>query len=163
MNGEVDVLRQAKDALEAELGKSTETLEILISEQEQLDRVFAESVAAQKLRVAGYPRIEPKTGENAEQMEFTAIFEAGKSPITLSAADSWAAAACVARRRSAGSSAASGCPGLMMVPGSTHRDWRPNDLSTNGRILDRLQARAGERVLISVHIFYLSYWRRPCP
>ncbi len=42
---------------------------------EQLDRVFAESVAAQKLRVAGYPRIEPKTGENAEQMEFTAIFE----------------------------------------------------------------------------------------
>ncbi len=34
LNGEVDVLRQAKDALEAELGKSTETLEILISEQE---------------------------------------------------------------------------------------------------------------------------------
>lgn len=42
---------------------------------EQLDRVFADTVAAQKLRVAGYPRIEPKTGDNAEQMEFTAIFE----------------------------------------------------------------------------------------
>ncbi|MCK6390346.1 MAG: hydrogenase maturation protease [Azonexus sp.] len=35
LNGEIDVLRQAKDALEAELGKSTETLEILISEQER--------------------------------------------------------------------------------------------------------------------------------
>ncbi|MCK6391857.1 MAG: trigger factor, partial [Azonexus sp.] len=42
---------------------------------EQLDRLFADTVAAQKLRVAGYPRIEPKTGDNAEQMEFTAIFE----------------------------------------------------------------------------------------
>lgn len=42
---------------------------------EQLDRVFAESVSAQNLRVAGYPRIEPKTGENPSHMEFSAIFE----------------------------------------------------------------------------------------
>jgi len=42
---------------------------------EQLDRVFADTVSEQKLRVAGYPRIEPKTGENATHMEFSAIFE----------------------------------------------------------------------------------------
>lgn len=42
---------------------------------EQLDRVFGESVAAQKMRVAGYPRIEPKTSESTSQLEFTAIFE----------------------------------------------------------------------------------------
>lgn len=42
---------------------------------EQLDRVFADTVSEQKLRVAGYPRIEPKTGENATHMEFSAVFE----------------------------------------------------------------------------------------
>lgn len=42
---------------------------------EQLDRVFGETVTAQKLRVAGYPRIEPKTTESTTHIEFTAIFE----------------------------------------------------------------------------------------
>lgn len=42
---------------------------------EQLDRAFGEAVTAQKLHVAGYPRLEPKAGESTTHMEFTAIFE----------------------------------------------------------------------------------------
>ena len=42
---------------------------------EELDRVFGETVTAQKIRVAGYPRIEPKTTESTTHLEFTAIFE----------------------------------------------------------------------------------------
>jgi len=42
---------------------------------EQLDRIFADTVNAQKLRVAGYPRIEPKTSEDDSQMLFAATFE----------------------------------------------------------------------------------------
>ena len=42
---------------------------------EELDRVFGEAVVAQKLRVAGYPRIEPKTSESTTHLEFSAIFE----------------------------------------------------------------------------------------
>ncbi len=42
---------------------------------EQLDRVFGETVTAQKMRVAGYPRLEPKTTESNTHLEFEAIFE----------------------------------------------------------------------------------------
>ncbi|MBI2305743.1 MAG: trigger factor [Rhodocyclales bacterium] len=42
---------------------------------EALDRAFGEAVVAQKLRVAGYPRIEPKHTENATHIEFSAVFE----------------------------------------------------------------------------------------
>lgn len=42
---------------------------------EALDRVFGETVTEQKVRVAGYPRIEPKTTESTTHLEFTAIFE----------------------------------------------------------------------------------------
>jgi trigger factor len=42
---------------------------------EELDRVFGETVTAQNLRVAGYPRIEPKSGESTTHLEFSAIFE----------------------------------------------------------------------------------------
>ncbi|WP_412479871.1 trigger factor [Azonexus sp. IMCC34839] len=42
---------------------------------EELDRVFGETVTEQKIRVAGYPRIEPKTTESTTHLEFTAIFE----------------------------------------------------------------------------------------
>lgn len=42
---------------------------------EELDRVFGSSVAEQKMRVAGYPRIEPKATESTTHLEFTAIFE----------------------------------------------------------------------------------------
>ena len=42
---------------------------------EELDRVFGETVTAQKLRVAGYPRIEPKASESTTHLEFSAIFE----------------------------------------------------------------------------------------
>jgi trigger factor len=42
---------------------------------EELDRVFGETVTAQKMRVAGYPRIEPKAAEGSEQLLFTAVFE----------------------------------------------------------------------------------------
>lgn len=56
---------------------------------EQLDRVFGETVTAQKVRVAGYPRIEPKTSENTTHLEFTAIFETYPefAPGDLSAAE----------------------------------------------------------------------------
>lgn len=42
---------------------------------EQLDRVFGETVTTQKMRVAGYPRIEPKASESTTHLEFIAIFE----------------------------------------------------------------------------------------
>jgi trigger factor len=42
---------------------------------EELDRVFGETVTSQKLRVAGYPRIEPKATESTTHIEFSAIFE----------------------------------------------------------------------------------------
>src|SRR5574343_1240005 len=42
---------------------------------EELDRVFSQSVVEQKMRVAGYPRIEPKVTESTTHLEFTAIFE----------------------------------------------------------------------------------------
>jgi len=42
---------------------------------EQLDRVFDETVTAQKMRVAGYPRLEPKSTESTTHLEFEAIFE----------------------------------------------------------------------------------------
>jgi trigger factor len=40
-----------------------------------IEKAFSQMVRDQKLRVAGQPRIEPKTGSNESQMEFTAIFE----------------------------------------------------------------------------------------
>lgn len=42
---------------------------------EALDRAFGEAVTSQKLRVAGYPNIEPKQSENTTHLEFTAVFE----------------------------------------------------------------------------------------
>jgi len=42
---------------------------------EELDRVFGEAVTAKKMRVAGYPRIEPKTTESTTHLEFSAVFE----------------------------------------------------------------------------------------
>lgn len=40
-----------------------------------LDRAFGEAVKTQQLRIAGYPKIEPKTGENTTHIEFSAVFE----------------------------------------------------------------------------------------
>lgn len=40
-----------------------------------VEKVFGEKVREQKLRVAGYPRIEPKSSEDKTQIEFTAVFE----------------------------------------------------------------------------------------
>ncbi len=56
---------------------------------EQLDRVFGETVTEQKVRVAGYPRIEPKQSESNTHLEFTAIFETYPefAPGDLSAAE----------------------------------------------------------------------------
>lgn len=42
---------------------------------EELDRVFGETVTEKKMRVAGYPRIEPKTTDSTTHIEFSAIFE----------------------------------------------------------------------------------------
>ena len=42
---------------------------------EELDRVFGETVTEKKIRVAGYPRIEPKTTESTTHIEFSAILE----------------------------------------------------------------------------------------
>ncbi len=42
---------------------------------EAIDRAFGEAVRSQSLRVAGYPRVEAKAGDNATHFEFTAIFE----------------------------------------------------------------------------------------
>lgn len=40
-----------------------------------VEKAFNEQVRSQSLRVAGYPRIEPKAAANDGQMEFTAVFE----------------------------------------------------------------------------------------
>lgn len=40
-----------------------------------VEKVFGEQVRSQNLRVAGYPRIEPKAAASDAQMEFTAVFE----------------------------------------------------------------------------------------
>src|SRR5664279_6499816 len=40
-----------------------------------LDRAFGEKVREQKMRIAGYPRIEPKQTANESQLEFLAVFE----------------------------------------------------------------------------------------
>lgn len=42
---------------------------------EALDRAFGAAVTSSKLRVAGYPRIEPKSTESVTQLEFSAVFE----------------------------------------------------------------------------------------
>jgi trigger factor len=40
-----------------------------------IEQAFSEAVRGQNLRVAGYPRIEPKQADSAEQLEFSATFE----------------------------------------------------------------------------------------
>lgn len=40
-----------------------------------VEKAFGEQVRSQNLRVAGYPRIEPKAAASEAQMEFTAVFE----------------------------------------------------------------------------------------
>lgn len=40
-----------------------------------VDKEFGDKVREQKLRVAGYPRIEPKNGDDKTQIEFSAVFE----------------------------------------------------------------------------------------
>ena len=40
-----------------------------------VERAFGEQVRAQNLRVAGYPRIEPKAAANDAHLEFSAVFE----------------------------------------------------------------------------------------
>ena len=40
-----------------------------------VERVFGAAVTEQKLRVAGYPRIEPKEAANDQSFEFSAVFE----------------------------------------------------------------------------------------
>lgn len=40
-----------------------------------VERAFGEKVREQNLRVAGYPRIEPKPGDDATALEFSAVFE----------------------------------------------------------------------------------------
>ena len=40
-----------------------------------IEKAFSEAVRGQNLRVAGYPRIEPKQGADAGQLEFSATFE----------------------------------------------------------------------------------------
>lgn len=42
---------------------------------EALERAFGEAAKAQELRVAGNPRIEPKTTESKTHLEFSAVFE----------------------------------------------------------------------------------------
>ncbi len=42
---------------------------------EAVERAFGEAVRSQNLRVAGYPRIEPKSGEDRSRLEFSATFE----------------------------------------------------------------------------------------
>jgi len=56
---------------------------------EALDKAFGEAVTAQNLRVAGYPRIEPKQTESTTHLEFSAIFEVYPefTPGDLSASD----------------------------------------------------------------------------
>ncbi len=40
-----------------------------------VERVFGDTVRSQNLRVAGYPRIEPKGGGDESRLEFSAVFE----------------------------------------------------------------------------------------
>lgn len=40
-----------------------------------VERAFGDAVRSQNLRVAGYPRIEPKNGEDQSRLEFSAVFE----------------------------------------------------------------------------------------
>jgi trigger factor len=40
-----------------------------------VERAFGDAVRTQNLRVAGYPRIEPKNGEGQASLEFSAVFE----------------------------------------------------------------------------------------
>ena len=40
-----------------------------------VEKAFGEKVREQKLNVAGYPRIEPKSAADASQLEFSAVFE----------------------------------------------------------------------------------------
>lgn len=40
-----------------------------------LDRAFGEAIKAQQLRMAGYPKIEPKSSESTTHVEFAAVFE----------------------------------------------------------------------------------------
>lgn len=40
-----------------------------------VEKAFGNAVREQKLRVAGYPRIEPKGDENGDRLEFSAVFE----------------------------------------------------------------------------------------
>jgi len=56
---------------------------------EELDRVFGESITTQKMRVAGYPRIEAKASESTTHLEFSAIFEVYPdfTPADMSAAE----------------------------------------------------------------------------
>jgi trigger factor len=42
---------------------------------EAVEKAFGEAVRSQNLRVAGYPRIEPKGGEDKSRLEFSATFE----------------------------------------------------------------------------------------
>lgn len=42
---------------------------------EAVERAFGNAVREQNLRVAGYPRIEPKSGEDASNLVFSAVFE----------------------------------------------------------------------------------------
>jgi trigger factor len=42
---------------------------------EAVEKAFGDAVREQNLRVAGYPRIEPKGGEDASRLEFSAVFE----------------------------------------------------------------------------------------
>ncbi len=42
---------------------------------EAVEKAFSAAVSEQKLRVAGYPRIEPKQGGEEGRMEFSAVFE----------------------------------------------------------------------------------------
>lgn len=42
---------------------------------EAVEKAFGNAVREQNLRVAGYPRIEPKGGEDASKLEFSAVFE----------------------------------------------------------------------------------------
>ena len=42
---------------------------------EAVEKAFGTAVREQNLRVAGYPRIEPKGGDDASRLEFSAVFE----------------------------------------------------------------------------------------
>ncbi|MCX7179126.1 MAG: trigger factor, partial [Proteobacteria bacterium] len=42
---------------------------------EAVDKAFGDLLREQKLRIAGYPRIEPKNGDDKTKLEFSATFE----------------------------------------------------------------------------------------